>query len=316
MAKSRWKLLAKFLFSAALIVLLVRHYQVDGVIRQLAQADVPLALAAILLTVGMSLIHAWRWKFVITANGSSLGYANALRLLQIGYFFNQALPSSVGGDLVRVWQAHRHGMRLSVAFNSVVVDRLTALAGLLLIVAVSMPWLAGVIGSAYMRVFLATLLFAGLCGFGVLLFVDRLPEKYFSWRPLRALWQMSGFARRVFLDKNCLTWVLALSVITHMLVCLAVYLLAQALAISLTFIHCLMLVPLVMLVTMIPVSIAGWGVREGAMVVALGMVGVPASSAFSLSLLFGLVVAVASLPGAMIWMLGINNSKDLNDVTT
>ena len=64
---------------------------------------------------------------------------------------------------------------------------------------------------------------------------------------------------------------------------------------------CVLLVPPVILITVVPVSIAGWGVREGAMVVAFGFIQVPASAAFALSVLFGLTLAVSSLPGSLLW---------------
>jgi hypothetical protein len=59
----------------------------------------------------------------------------------------------------------------------------------------------------------------------------------------------------------------------------------------------------VILVTVVPISIAGWGVREGAMVVAFGFINVPASAAFAVSVLFGLTLAAASLPGSILWWL-------------
>ena len=55
--------------------------------------------------------------------------------------------------------------------------------------------------------------------------------------------------------------------------------------------------------TVVPVSIAGWGVREGAMVVAFGFINVPAGAAFAVSVLFGLTLAAASLPGSLFWWL-------------
>ena len=72
---------------------------------------------------------------------------------------------------------------------------------------------------------------------------------------------------------------------------------------------CVLLVPPVILITVVPVSIAGWGVREGAMVVAFGFLNVPANAAFAVSVLFGLTLAVASLPGSLFWWLGGYSAK-------
>jgi hypothetical protein len=56
-----------------------------------------------------------------------------------------------------------------------------------------------------------------------------------------------------------------------------------------------------MLVTSLPISVAGWGVREGAMVVAFGYVNVPAESAFAMSVLFGLTMLMSGIPGSILW---------------
>jgi hypothetical protein len=64
------------------------------------------------------------------------------------------------------------------------------------------------------------------------------------------------------------------------------------------------LVPLVVLVSMLPVSVAGWGVREGAMVVALGAVGVDRATALTTSVLFGLALAATGIPGGLLWLYG------------
>ncbi|MBE9556580.1 MAG: flippase-like domain-containing protein, partial [Proteobacteria bacterium] len=65
----------------------------------------------------------------------------------------------------------------------------------------------------------------------------------------------------------------------------------------------LVLVPAVILLSTVPVSIGGWGLREGLMVVALGLAGVPADAALSVSILFGLAMIVAGLPGGVLWLM-------------
>ena len=69
--------------------------------------------------------------------------------------------------------------------------------------------------------------------------------------------------------------------------------------------------PLVLLVTTVPVSIGGWGVREGAMVFAFGLIGVSEHSAFVLSFLFGLLVVAVSLPGGLIWLMSGERRSDV-----
>jgi len=88
------------------------------------------------------------------------------------------------------------------------------------------------------------------------------------------------------------------------LLSLIVYFLALALGIQVSPVVTMVLVPPVMLIASVPISIAGWGLRESAMVAAFGFVGVAEGDAFVLSILFGLANIVASLPGGLIWLLG------------
>src|SRR5258708_2827328 len=73
------------------------------------------------------------------------------------------------------------------------------------------------------------------------------------------------------------------------------------LAILATLWDFIVLIPLVTLITLVPISIGGWGVREGALVVLLGGIGVPSAAALALSILFGLSSIVVSIPGAIFW---------------
>jgi hypothetical protein len=72
--------------------------------------------------------------------------------------------------------------------------------------------------------------------------------------------------------------------------------------INMRLFDCVLLLPLVTLITLFPLSVGGWGVREGAMIVALGFVSVSATSAFSLSVLYGLVILASGIPGAFVWL--------------
>ncbi len=79
--------------------------------------------------------------------------------------------------------------------------------------------------------------------------------------------------------------------------------LAQGLWIAIGVVECLVLVPPVILLMLLPISLAGWGVREGAMIAALGFIDVPAGEALLLSIAFGLAVLITNLPGGVIWLL-------------
>ena len=78
---------------------------------------------------------------------------------------------------------------------------------------------------------------------------------------------------------------------------------ANSLNIALGLFNCLVLLPPVFFMSMLPISISGWGVREGTAILALGLVGIPASQALAISVTFGLGLMLISLPGGALWIM-------------
>jgi len=128
------------------------------------------------------------------------------------------------------------------------------------------------------------------------------PESLRHWRLVRGLAGLGADARRVFLAPVKAGRVLAWSVVGHLNVTLGLYAIARGLGLEVTLVDCLALFLPVILITTLPISIAGWGVREGSMVAAFALVGVPGDAALALSILFGLIVAAISLPGGVLWL--------------
>jgi hypothetical protein len=83
----------------------------------------------------------------------------------------------------------------------------------------------------------------------------------------------------------------------------AIFVLARGSGIEVALVDCVLIMPPVMLVSALPISVAGWGVREGAMVIAFGLLGVPHESALILSVQFAVIGYLAASPGAIAWYL-------------
>jgi len=89
---------------------------------------------------------------------------------------------------------------------------------------------------------------------------------------------------------------------TNVLASLALYFLAISLGISLSAVDAIALVPVALFATLLPISVAGWGVRESVLVFLLGFVAVPPDQALVLSLCFGAAMTLSALPGGLIWV--------------
>ena len=193
---------------------------------------------------------------------------------------------------------------MSRALNSVALDRLVALLGVVVIVLAGMPILFEWTGDPAKRIGIAVLAAAILGGLTLLMVLDRvpLPRRLVETRAGRGANQLARDARKIFLSPRYIAATLALSLFIHAGVSFVVWLIAQSVGVEISIGECLILVPVVVLFSMVPVSIAGWGIREGSMVVALGLVGVDRAPALAVSVLFGLALAVSGLPGAVLWL--------------
>jgi hypothetical protein len=273
------------------------------VLRQVAGARLDLLVGALAALFILAVVQAYRWTVVLKAIGARLGLRTASLTVMIGLFFNQTLPSTIGGDAVRMWRAHKLGLDLAPAVNGVMIDRLSALAALLLVAMVGLPRMHGLIGDGVAFWVIPAFILFGLAGFAVLMILDRLPPTFMRWRVVSAVGRLSGDARRALIDRRYGPVVIGLSLFIQICVSSTVWLIATALHLDVGWFDCLILVPPVMLISMVPISIAGWGVREGAMVSAFALVGLRAADALALSLVFGLIVSLVGLPGGVIWAL-------------
>ena len=298
------KLLIKAGVSAALIAIVIKAFDVRGVGAYIRQVDAQTMIVVVVIALLIALLHTARWIAVIrAAKGPAIGFGEALRLVLIGHFFNQALPSSIGGDAVRIWCAWRAGVGFATAANTVIVDRAMTLLSLLLLAAAGLPGLFAIVVDPLARWALSAVVVAGVCGYGAFLALTRLPQFMTRWRVVRALLALAALARAATLKPVYAAPIIGLSVLSFVGFSFIVYALARAMHLDVNLGDCILLVPPVILVTVVPVSIAGWGVREGAMVVAFGFIQVPASAAFAMSVLFGVTLAIASLPGCVLWWL-------------
>jgi len=302
-ATRRWFIvLLKTAVTISLIWLVLREVELQDTVRHLQG----LSFGSIALVLGLLAVQgavgAWRWTFVVGVFGWPLPFLTALRLYFEGLFFNQALPSTIGGDAVRMYRCNRAGMPVGAAVNGVLLDRIGGVSGLLILVALSQPLAWQRLPDFGPRVALAVMLLAGGAAIATLLLMASLPDRWRRWRIIVGVAALSVGARRMYRSIAIVTPVLGLSLAIQIITVLAVFVLVRDLELPVSFYDCLVLIPLVFLAATIPISIAGWGVREGAMVTALGLIDVSVSGALTVSVIFGLGLVAIGLVGGIIWL--------------
>lgn len=258
------------------------------------------ATAAIAATV---FPFAWRWKILSRANAIELGWSPALLATTHAYFFNQLLVSSVGGDAYRVWYLTQRQHKFSRALSCILADRLVGVFGLMVLVIIGQPVLAWWGDSETLRRLAVAISLAILTGLLTLNFLPlcQLDEQVHS----RANWAASLVrALKLLRDPSskhqlALRHGLLLAIAAQLLLCTAVWILARGLALDLPWWLVLSTFPPVYFVSLIPVTIGGWGSREAAMIGTLALVGVLTTNALALSVLFGLCMLLMGLIGGL-----------------
>jgi hypothetical protein len=173
---------------------------------------------------------------------------------------------------------------------------------LTVLTALGVAYLGSEIDNQVLRLGLLATLPVAVAGVLALAMLDRLPERWRRAPVLEKATRLARDARRVFLAPATALPLLLLSVLSHGLAAAAIYAFAEGLQLGLPFLTCVALFSAVILVTAIPISFAGWGLREGAMVALFTFTGLSADTALALSLAFGAVYLAAALPGCALWL--------------
>ncbi|MHB1141718.1 MAG: lysylphosphatidylglycerol synthase transmembrane domain-containing protein [Sulfuricaulis sp.] len=300
--KKRILTVLKVIVSVSLLGYLFNKVDLEGVQDSLAKVSYWSLVAAATVLLLQAVAGAVRLSMVIKTISSRINLRAALHIMFIGLFFNQTLPSSIGGDAMRIWRIRHHGFPLRTAINSVLLDRLIALVALGLFMLMSYPVLYRLVDNSLLRVMVAMAGLALIAGFAVLYYLRKIPRRYYGLRITEEIRHMSSEAHRIVRHPRRAGEIVVLSVVMHAMTGMAIYEVAHGLGLSIGLLECVVLTPPISLITVLPISMAGWGVREAGMVTALAFAGITAHDALVVSILFGLLLMLISIPGGVFWL--------------
>lgn len=271
----------------------------------MANQDRLLLAAAGLLIICQLFLGAIRGQLITVAicnnDKNAMTIGQSLEYYYISSFFNCCLPGTVGGDVVRVWLAKSARLPLSLAIYSVVIDRLLSLLALGVLIIILLPVFSQLAGFTLLPVILTSVA-AVIAGLLFACYFERLFSRFKTLRLFQLVSYFIGCLRMLMLHKKASLLSLLFGVIAHLSYCLAGLMLARSLAIEMSLIHAVTLLPVVLLATTMPISIGGWGVREASAVALLGLIGVSKAGALLLSVQIGLLNIIISLPAGLLWL--------------
>ncbi|MCS7158453.1 MAG: flippase-like domain-containing protein [Blastocatellia bacterium] len=307
--RRRWLPLgAKGAVSALLLWILLQRIDLGQMLSTLAGVRLEFFTIALILYIGGQLLSAFRWKILTTPIGISASYGQLVALYFLGMFFNFFLPTVIGGDAVKAYYLARETRDSVRALASVFMDRNTGLGALLLVALVA----AAVGRVEFADRPLVILLLGGLLLYVILnlvLFADvsyRFLNRFFSavrWMPLVVLVDRAHVALRAYRSAPLtLGKAVGVSLVFHLMLIGLNYANARALGLALDFLAFCVFIPIISLLSMLPITMYGLGVREYAFVLFFSSLGVTREASLLLALLWFAVVVLASLPGAMVYI--------------
>lgn len=288
-------------------IVIFKTVDVAGALSKLRAETAWAFIAGVVLMLGQMAVCTARWRLLV-ATPTRPGFASSYWTNFEGSFINQAVPSTLGGDAWRVIRWRAAGVSTRAAAASVILDRLSGAMGaaILAIFTSWLLWLYGVDARWTLSILSVGTLVVG--GGAVFLFLarreglhllKRIPAIHLSIAKISG----SLVSNRIYMVS------LLYSMVAHLICGIVVYLAARSLTVDVSFALIVGVTACALLVTMISISLAGWGVREASFVTLLAPLGVNKEYALLIGVLFGLVCLVSALPGGLCLLVDRRNDR-------
>lgn len=267
-------------------------------------------LASLSLYLVMILISAWRWRMLLDAQRVAVPAGRLVNSYLVATFFNNFLPSNIGGDVIRVHDTAPAAGSKTLATTVVLMDRGIGLLGLVLVAAVGASSASGDIGTPswfvpglWVSFVVGSLLVVPVVlrphGVArVLSPLRRIHQEWVSERLTRLTTALGRFGE----NPRAMVWGFAGAVATQAVLVGFYAAIVRSMGIPLAWSHLAVVVPLSFIVQMAPVSVNGFGVREATFSIYFSRLGLPIESAMAVSFMGAVLIMAFSLSGAVAYL--------------
>ena len=308
-------IIARISISLVLLIFLFRQVDPGSLLAVIKKADKLLLYLAFLITFFIYFFCFLRWKMLLETLGINLPKKRLISAFSGGIFFNMFLPSTVGGDFVRSADIGYHSKKTSTVVATVLLDRLSGFTGMIVVALIAL--ISGaqsikdqkIISSIWLLAVLLLLVILVIFNDFVHGFFSRL---FYSQHPGRirgglqsALKEMHGFKQH----KSVIVKNLLLSIAVQVIGPIITYIIAVSLRLEVNLIYFFLFIPIVSVVTLLPISIGGLGVRDYVTILLFTSIGISKHFAFAFSLLgFFFLILYAGI-GGIIYVLTLHNRR-------
>ncbi|HAK87565.1 MAG: hypothetical protein A2077_06525 [Nitrospirae bacterium GWC2_46_6] len=292
-------LIVKLSISAGLIYFLISKVGGRTIINHITRLNPLIFITACAAYLFMIWLSSVRWTLLIPRKMET---GRLFSIYMIGSFFNTYMPGIIGGDAVKAYYLSKElkssssrpdkfsDHTLSISIASVFMDRYIGFTAILFISMAAFPLAFAYLEGTPVRWLMPIVLAVFTVG-SIVVFKFRLGERF------KFLFKVYEYFRLYSKKRDVLLKAFIYSLVLQGLNIVVVYFLSVGLSLGISFFHIVVFLPIIILISFIPVSISGIGLREGAFVILLGTAGVSPERSVALSLVWFLSYVTASLVG-------------------
>jgi glycosyltransferase 2 family protein len=312
MSRKWFLLLLRFTLSCGVLCAVLSRLEYSQLLSFLPNLAVPFVTLSLVLVLLDRVLMAFRWHILLKAKGVFIPMAEVLRLYLVTGFLGMFMPSSVAPDFMRAYLAMKFHCAGGIALSSVFWDRFIAFVTLSFVASGSClvlwgsgdsglvsPSLMGIVFGLLAASFLFVVTYKYFLQlFGRVSFLKKFESAY------GLLKSFNVYFISYMDDTSDLIEVACLSFVNHGVFILTVYFVTLSLNLEISLLRLCLFIPLITFITILPLSVNGIGLQEGAYVYLLSRSGLSVQEAFAVALLVRIVATMGCLPGAILYLSG------------
>jgi glycosyltransferase 2 family protein len=298
--------LVRPIVSLSLLALLLSQIELGESLQAIAGARLDLLGLLLLVVIIDRVLAAYRWYVLVRGMAPTVTFGSIIRLTLVSGFVGYFMPGTIGVEIVRAYGLASRTSNALLSITSVLVERLLALLALVLLMVIGLAFQPPGLPAEVVRLAGVGLALV-LSGVLALMLTPFRRSALLLLAPLwlaparRGLQKLYGALDEYARQRRLMLWSAIIALLVQLIRCLQPAIAAAALGTVLPFSAFVTFVPMVILITLVPISLGGLGVQDISFVYLLGLAGMSAEIALSLSLLLHICVLLSNVPGAWLY---------------
>lgn len=311
MIKKSLHTLLKCIISFALIAFLVQRIGILSITEVISSVSLNWICVAFCVFLISHVIGSYQWWLLLRTEEITIDFFSALKFYFVGLFFNNFLPSSLGGDLFRMFDINKFSSKDTSAVFSVIIDRFMGFFVLSCFAILAFPVIVmeNIFNQNHIIYFV---IFIGFWIFVLFLFFNKNVAQPFAWiyekltpekihlKTREVYKKIHSFGR----SRSLFFKLVILSMLIQSLRILMHYFVSRSLGVDVSFKYFFFIIPFIAILSSLPISIGGIGIRESVgMILFHALAGIQNDIAVSIEFLAYLIAIVSSVPGGIIFII-------------